>query len=84
MKDDSTRPASRLPLRQWIRTLIAIFIGNLLYFSLQRFLPPAGRHRPFHLDLGVLIDLWVCIVLYVLLGYLPWFRRSATPTRPPL
>ena len=84
MKDDSTRPASRLPLRQWIRTLIAIFIGNLLYFTLQRHLPPAGRHRPFHLDLGVLIDLWVCLVLYVLLGYLPWLRPSRTSKRHPL
>lgn len=81
MNDDPTRLAPRLSPRQWVRTLIAIIAGNALYFTLQRYLPTAGRHRPFHLDLGVLIDLWVCIVLYVLLSYLPWFRQSGTSKR---
>lgn len=71
-------------MRQWVRMFIAILAGNVLYFTLQHDLPLRGRHRPFHLDLGVLIDLWVCTVLYVLLGYLPWFRRSRTRTRHPL
>jgi hypothetical protein len=84
MKDDSTRPAARLPLRQWIRTLIAVVAGNLLYFTFQRYLPVSGRHQPFHFDLGMLIDLWICLVLYILLGYLPWFRRSGAPKRHPL
>jgi len=92
MSDGTTRPGRRQPrsplprlgTRGWTRTLVAVIAGNLLYFSLERYLPPAGRHRPFHFDLGMLADLWTCIILYVLLGYLPWFRRGGTSRRHPL
>lgn len=39
--------------------------GNLLYFFvLTPHLPPAGQHRPGRLDLGLIVDFWVCVVLY--------------------
>lgn len=74
-------PLKRSRGREWLRTLIAILGGNLLYFSLERYLPAGGRHQPFHFDVGMLVDLWVCILLYVLIGYLPRFRRSRTSSR---
>jgi hypothetical protein len=27
-------------------------------------LPAAGRHRPDRLDLGLIVDFWLCVVLY--------------------
>jgi hypothetical protein len=27
-------------------------------------LPPAGRHHPDRLDLGLIVDFWLCVVLY--------------------
>jgi hypothetical protein len=51
--------------RRLLKQLIAIVIGNLLYFYvLMPHLPPAGRHRPDRLDLGLLVDFWMCVVLY--------------------
>ena len=51
-----------------IRSAIAVLAGNFLYFRiLFPFLPPAGRHVPFRFDLGLLVDAWVCLVLYGLL-----------------
>ena len=52
-------------LRRLIKQLIAVIGGILLYsFVLMPHLPPAGRHRPGKLDLGLVVDFWVCVVVY--------------------
>jgi hypothetical protein len=51
--------------RRLIKQAIAVVAGNLLYFFvLMPYLPPAGRHRPDKLDLGLIVDFWVCVVVY--------------------
>lgn len=51
--------------RRLIKQAIAVVAGNLLYFFvLMSHLPPAGRHRPDRLDLGLIVDFWVCVVVY--------------------
>jgi hypothetical protein len=51
--------------RRLLKQAIAVVLGNLLYFFvLMRYLPPAGRHRTDRLDLGLLVDFWVCLVVY--------------------
>ena len=51
-------------------------IGNLLYFFvLMPHVPPAGRHRPDRLDLGLLVDFWVCVVVYGLIELIDRRRR---------
>jgi hypothetical protein len=52
-------------LRRLLKQLVAIVAGNLLYFFvLMPHLPSAGRHRPDRLDLGLVVDFWVCVVIY--------------------
>ncbi len=66
-------------LRRLLKQLIAIVVGNLLYFFLLTpHLPPAGRHHPDRLDLGLLVDFWVCVVMYGLIELLDrkWRSRS--------
>ncbi len=47
---------------------MAVVAGNLLYFFvLMPHLPPGGRHRPDQLDLGLLVDFWICVVVYGLI-----------------
>ena len=59
--------------RNW-KILAAVLGGNLLYFGvLYPYLPPAARHRPSELDLGLLVDFWICLALYGLLVFR--FRR---------
>jgi hypothetical protein len=54
--------------RTFIKSLIAVLAGNIIYyFLLMPLLPPAGRHRPGHLDLGLIIDFWLCLVILGLL-----------------
>jgi len=52
---------------KWFRYLVAILLGNGLYFALNPYLPPAARHHPFKLDLGTLVDFWLCVAVYGLL-----------------
>lgn len=51
----------------FLQALLAIILGNLAYFALVPSLPPAARHHPTHLDLGMLIDFWFCLVAYGLI-----------------
>jgi hypothetical protein len=61
-------------LRKLLKQFIAIVMGNLLYFFiLMPHLPAAGRHQPFRIDLGLLVDAWLCLVLY---GVIEWFDRK--------
>jgi hypothetical protein len=46
----------------FLQSLIAVVAGNVLYFLLMPHLPPAARHIPPHMDLGVLVDFWFCLV----------------------
>jgi hypothetical protein len=54
-------------LINFLQALLAIILGNLVYFALSPSLPPAARHRPLHLDLGVVLDFWFCLVAYGLI-----------------
>jgi hypothetical protein len=61
-------------LRRLLKQLVAIVVGNLIYFFvLMPHVPPAGQHRPGHLDLGLVVDFWVCVVAY---GVIEWIDRK--------
>lgn len=47
-----------------LQALLAIILGNVVYFLLWPTLPPVARHHPFHLDLGVILDFCFCLVIY--------------------
>lgn len=46
---------------------MAVVLGNVAYFLLEPELPPLARHRPLHLDLGIALDFWLCLVAYGLI-----------------
>jgi hypothetical protein len=50
------------------RSLIAVLVGNAIYFLLVApRLPQSARHRYFTVDLGLVIDFWICLVVYGLI-----------------
>lgn len=51
----------------FLEALIAILLGNLVYFLLLPSLPPIARHHRFHIDLGMAVDFWFCLVAYGLI-----------------
>jgi hypothetical protein len=50
-----------------IQALLAVVLGNVAYFLMAPSLPPAARHQPFRLDLGMVLDFWFCLVAYGLI-----------------
>jgi hypothetical protein len=54
--------------RRWAEYLVAILIGNAIYyFSLVPHLPDALRHQGFQMDWGVGVDFLVCVAVYGLI-----------------
>ncbi len=51
--------------RAFLKSLAAVLIGNAVYFLLlSPLLPPLARHQAFRLDLGLVVDFWVCLVVW--------------------
>jgi ABC-type uncharacterized transport system permease subunit len=76
---DEMHPRSVISRNFW-KSLVAVVLGNLLYFFiLLPALPVPARHRPFKLDLGLIVDVWVCLVIYGIVELIVrWKRRSST------
>lgn len=49
--------------RNLLESLLAVLLGNLVYFLLMPHLPERARHVPTHPDLGLLVDFWICLVV---------------------
>lgn len=68
--------------RRLLKQFVAVIAGSLLYFFvLMPHLPSAGRHQPFRIDAGLLVNLWVCLVCYGLVEWLDrkWLRKDTPP-----
>lgn len=64
--------------KRLIKYLVAIVMGNLIYFALSRYLPPAARHQPYRADIGLFVDLWFCVAFYGLIELLIFLKQRAT------
>ena len=64
------------------KQFVAVLVGNLVYFFvLMPHLPPLGQHVPYRLDVGLLVDLWVCLVFYGAVEFIDRkLRRNHTAT----
>jgi hypothetical protein len=70
---------SKVAVANFVQSLIAVLAGNAIYFLLMPHLPPAARHVPHSLDLGVFVDFWLCLVI---LGIIKTFVRSKRNSNP--
>ena len=55
---------SKPAVNNFVQALIAVVVGNAMYFLLMPHLPPAARHAPFKTDIGLAIDFWFCLVVF--------------------
>jgi hypothetical protein len=66
-----------------LKFLVAILLGNALYFALSPQLPPVAQHRSWTVDLGTVIDFWICLLIYGLLELGASYRRNNAGHRGP-
>lgn len=58
-------PYPVLVLRNFLQALIAVVAGNAVYFLvLWPYLPQRVRHGIGRFDLGLLVDFWVCTLIF--------------------
>ena len=50
-----------------LQAFLAVVLGNVVYFVIAPSLPAVARHHPFHMDLGIVVDFWFCLVAYGLI-----------------
>jgi len=55
---------SKLAVSNFVKALAAVLAGNAMYFLLLPHLPPPARHVPPRVDLGMLVDFWLCLVIF--------------------
>ena len=66
----SSTPPSKLKIFSWRRffiALAAVVLGNVIYLLVLPLLPQRAQHDPFTLDWGLVLDFWICVVIYNLL-----------------
>jgi hypothetical protein len=51
----------------WMKMLLAILLGNVVYFAAAPFLPESLAHDLYKLDTGLLLDFAICALIYLLL-----------------
>jgi hypothetical protein len=59
----------------FLQSLLAVLLGNAVYYMLMPSLPPAARHKWSQIDLGLLVDFWFCLVAYGLIRTAAWWRH---------
>jgi hypothetical protein len=48
----------------FFEALVAVLVGNFIYFFVMPHLPAVAQHRLFHQDWGVVVDFAICLVLF--------------------
>jgi hypothetical protein len=59
----------------WIKYLVAIVLGQALYFAMAPHLPLVAQHQRFRFDMGTIIDFWFCLFVYGLIELVVFLRN---------
>jgi hypothetical protein len=68
---------------KWIKFTVSILLGNVLYFAVSPHLPAAAQHRTWAVDLGTIVDFWMCLMIYGLLELIAFFRHDKSGHQEP-
>lgn len=68
---------------RWIKYIVAVVGGNILYIWLSPHLPPGARHKRL-VDWGTFVDLWFCLFVYGIIELCAFIlnRRRSADRRP--
>ena len=58
-------------IHNWMRMLLAILAGNVVYFLAAPVLPSFLAHRVYTVDPGLILDFAICAGIYLLLRKKP-------------
>lgn len=67
--------------RNFLKSLASVLLGNAIYFLVMPKLPLRAQHQYNRLDLGLIIDFWICVVIYGIISTLGFLRRRGTNSK---
>ncbi len=67
--------------RNFLKSLASVLLGNAIYFLVMPDLPLGAQHQYNRLDLGLIIDFWICVVIYGLISTVGFLRRRGTRSK---
>ena len=67
--------------RNFLKSLVAVLAGNAIYFLLMPHLPVRAQHQYDRLDFGLVIDFWICVVIYGAISTVQFLRRRRTRSK---
>ncbi len=56
-----------MKIRNWMKMLLAVLLGNVIYFLVAPGLPDFLAHDAFRIDVGLFVDMAICGVVYLVL-----------------
>lgn len=66
----------------FVHALVAVLLGNAVYFLLEKYLPAPARHVSFKTDLGTLVDFCFCLAVFGVLKALATRRERSRSSKP--
>jgi hypothetical protein len=76
------QPMLKSSVTNFVHALIAVLAGNLAYFLLMPRLPARAQHVAFRLDLGLLVDFWLCLVAFGIIKTVAGRRTQSKLNKP--
>jgi len=64
-------PKRKVFNRSFWQSLIAVVVGNAIYYGMYRYLPARGQHQLYRIDWGLAVDFWICVICYFLVRLIP-------------
>jgi hypothetical protein len=56
-------------MKNFLDALVAVLLGNAIYFLLMPHLPRVARHALFREDWGLVVDFAICLMIFVVVKY---------------
>ena len=56
-----------MKIHTWMKLLLSVLVGNLVYFLVANRLPTGLTHETFRFDAGLLVDMAICAIVYLLI-----------------
>jgi hypothetical protein len=56
-------------MKNFLDALVAVLVGNAIYFLLMPHLPRVARHALFKEDWGLLVDFAICTAVFIAVKY---------------
>ena len=56
-----------MKIHTWMKLLLSVLVGNLVYFLVANRLPTGLIHEMFRFGVGLLVDMAICAIVYLLI-----------------